>query len=143
MRRRLYFQLIARFVMGGGIIGAILGIPCIAFWLLDSYGLLGLLFNSLIGIILGMLNGIQLGFIKLYIPMRRKSHQQSQLELSALIVTCIVSYILYLLIFTPVTPAIQITFVSACPPTIIATLIAWYASKKISMWQPANSSTEV
>lgn len=141
-KRRLYFQFVAEFIVGGGLLGLGLGILYLFIWILGFYGPFGILFNILVGMVLGLLNGLRLGYLKFYRPISDKTQYQRRMARNAIVVTFVVSLILYTAIVFLAARTIPGAAFYAFLPTLVATFIAWYASAKTSHWQPDNVQTE-
>lgn len=132
--------------MGGGLVGILLGIFYMFLWFFWIFGPLSILFNMLVGMIIGTLNGLRLGFLKFYRPISDKIHYKRRMRQNAITITFFGSLIAYIAVFYwalyPSNPntVVRASLLAASLPTLIATFIARYASAKISLW---NSSEEL
>lgn len=126
------FNVIIRCSSWGAGIGFFLGIIYFFFYGLWAYSILGLFVNVIVGWMLGILNGFALG--QLYSRIKDvKSIKLTSLALS-IFVTSVSSYIMYYVIFSPLSGEAQRTLIIPLPAVIIATVIAAVLSQPLLTW---------
>lgn len=109
---------------------------------LATFGIFGIFYGFIGGLILGLLNGVVLGrkTRKDFYPLKDRWLYRDVMVRTACIQTFIVSLIIYFVLLLPFAGFGAIVF--AIPACIIATLCAAYASKKLAKWY-ASSFTKV
>jgi hypothetical protein len=139
VRFRFLLGLVVRFTIWGAVLGTLEGLAFSIFYVSAYYGILGIFFHMLIGLVLGIINGLSLGILTFNFSVNPQARFRRALLITSVVLTFVSSILLYSLLYYPLARSLEGNFnlggtiVFSILPAIIATIIAAYVSQRISL----------